>query len=520
MYAEETIKSEAGSDQNHENFAVLNRLVPPSPSPLTLAACLGSAFLLNIALRVGHPSLALFLGVTIFLAALAQLLFHAPNRLPDTESASSRTRLETLLILGVCVATASNLFLRSSPLVIFLVFLSLSGVLGAVVYRLFEHSLYRWPMLGIKAVGDVFLANVWLARMLPTFTFRRPQNGLANIRGLVVGAGVVLPVLILLASGDAVFASLFNPLSFGSISIGGSLLKHVVLTGFLSWLLLGISLSASRTRSAVPVFKTISRSTTTNDYQIVVGLLAGVLGVWCLTQLTVAFGGADSFLEANDISKADYARQGFFQLVAVASIVLVTIAKVGSLIRHRAQQAGLLTKSLVLLLSAETLALVAVAYSRLFLYIEAFALTITRLFVAWFLAWLAVMLLAAVLRFFSTQMVGERTAVPFSVASALVFVCCFGWFNPEAFIAETNVTKELSASRQTDGAYLVGLSDDAAVVVAQHFETLETYEQERFCQQNFDEPTSFGFLGWNQSRSDALNAKNSVCEASSSSLGL
>ena len=53
--------------------------------------------------------------------------------------------------------------------------------------------------------------------------------------------------------------------------------------------------------------------------------VAAVLGVWCVVQLVVVGGGAESVLKAENITPAEYARRGFFQLVAAAALSLAVL---------------------------------------------------------------------------------------------------------------------------------------------------------------------------------------------------
>lgn len=159
---------------------------------------------------------------------------------------------------------------------------------------------------------------------------------------------------------------------------------------------------------------------------------------------------------------AQYAREGFFQLVAVT---VVNLAVLGCAImwgspRGKRSATPLMVAELVLM--AATCVMLASAAWRMGLYVSEYGLTMLRLGTSWGMAVIAMLLAVALVRILRPTFKAFRTAL----AIFLVIWACFGFSRPDAMIASYNVDGYLSgAIEQIDLDYLNSLS----------FETHEAY---------------------------------------------
>ncbi|CAN5694417.1 hypothetical protein BH18ACT13_BH18ACT13_11700 [soil metagenome] len=97
--------------------------------------------------------------------------------------------------------------------------------------------------------------------------------------------------------------------------------------------------------------------------------------VFVVVQVTVLFGGHDHVLETAGLAYAEYARQGFWQLIVAAVLTLAVIAAAARVAQpHHAAEKTLL-RALLGTLCVLTIVIVASALHRLDLYEEAFGLT-------------------------------------------------------------------------------------------------------------------------------------------------
>ncbi len=218
------------------------------------------------------------------------------------------------------------------------------------------------------------------------------QRPLARKIGIALAISVpVLAVLVpLLASADMVFR-------YGLLHLIGDidateLLAHgaLVLIPFplLFSLLAGLDDTDGDAASAYAAHPRIALDPTVTA--IVLGMVLAVYAVFCSVQFTFLFAGAGL---PDGLTYAEYARGGFFQLLAVASI---NIAVFGAVLSHAARTRAV-TVSLAGLIAA-TGVMLASAARRLALYIGAYGLTWLRFASMTFIGLLAVVLALCLIR--------------------------------------------------------------------------------------------------------------------------
>ncbi|MDA3040132.1 MAG: DUF4173 domain-containing protein, partial [Actinomycetota bacterium] len=325
-------------------------------------------------------------------------------------------------------------------------------------------------------------APAYLTRPARTWLERGPTDRIVLVRGSAVAVGVASLLTLLLANADAVAGELIEQ------SFGSSMWSHIALTLLLT--LPGGAIAIVANGSPSPVAQPWISTARPVEALMGLGATASALAAWVGVQVTIAFGGADRILAGASTTRAEYAREGFFELVLVVAVVLTLIAVLGTLLGRRRVPVA---NALVALVGTLTVMLVGVTFSRLALYIDAYGLTMLRLAVAWFLGWLGVIVIAVTVR---TAGVGRGRAwlVPFAIMTAALVVGAYGWSNPEAIVARTKLSRT-SAVVQLDERYLEGLGPDAADALRS-----TGMADPQLCAAAVD---AFGPLGWNRSWSRA-----------------
>ncbi|MBW3639234.1 MAG: DUF4173 domain-containing protein, partial [Actinobacteria bacterium] len=158
-------------------------------------------------------------------------------------------------------------------------------------------------------------------------------------------------------------------------------------------------------------------------------------------------------LSTAGLTYAEYARQGFGQLVAAAVLTLGVVAVAVRLTPRSDRVAQALLAVLCLL----TLVVLASASRRLGLYEQEFGFTRLRLSVDGAIGWLAVVLLLVLAAGARPRADWLPRAVVLSAAGGLLL---FAAGDPDARIAERNVER-FAATGELDLGYLAGLSADA-----------------------------------------------------------
>ena len=181
-----------------------------------------------------------------------------------------------------------------------------------------------------------------------------------------------------------------------------------------------------------------------------------LFAAFVLVQIAVLFGGRDHVLNTAQLTFAEYARQGFFQLIVVALLTLALVAAAVWFSRMEVSDRGWM-KILLGLLCLFTLVILASALTRMNLYQETYGFTRLRLLVDVTIVWLGavfVMLLAAGIKW-------EGAWLPRAVVLlSAVTLIGFNLYNPDARIGERNIDRYFRTGK-IDVGYVAGLSPDA-----------------------------------------------------------
>jgi Domain of unknown function (DUF4153) len=281
-------------------------------------------------------------------------------------------------------------------------------------------------------------------------------------RAAAIGCGVALaipPLLVfgaLFASADAVFAHLLkDALHFNFLTLA----SHVFLFGFFAWT------SAGWLRGALlgkrPAFGAGRRvpffSLGIAEIGAALGLIDLLFLIFAVIQVRYLFGGAGHVQATTGLTYAEYARRGFFELVAVAALALPLLLAAHWLLRKEdpsyERWFRMLAAALVLLLFV----IMASAVERMRLYQREYGLTELRVYTTAFMAWLAVVLVwfgVTVLRSRRRRFAAGALVAGYALIVALEIL------NPDAFITRTNAARALEG-RTFDAAYAASLSGDA-----------------------------------------------------------
>ena len=420
---------------------------------------------MNFAIQGRPASIAGFIAVV----AMGMVILSAPSR--HTPSAIASVTL--------AVVVASNLVLRASDWVIGPTLVAAGAMLGlAVVDQLTSIRLGTLAGAGSAALEGIsgsvrHLAGPVVSRLGPANDER-----VAIARGLAVALAVGVLLTTLLANADAALGQILGA------TLSSSVWTHLVLTAVLTPILASISAT-----SHVRVVPTAAGWVpTVRPVEAVMGLgaMVVVLSCWAAVQVTIAAGGADRLLAAADVTRAEHAREGFFEMVVVVAVVLGLLSLFGRLLGDDVSVGAV---ALLVSTGVLTIVLVAVSFSRLSLYIEAFGLTMLRLSVAWFLGWLAILVVAVAA--WSCGVARRRSWLATLVlVSATLTVTAFGWSNPEATVAVTNLRRD-NAVVALDVDHLATLGPDAATVLLDNGITPGV--------DCTTEVHPYGPLGWNRS---------------------
>jgi uncharacterized protein DUF4153 len=235
------------------------------------------------------------------------------------------------------------------------------------------------------------------------------------------------------------------------------LVSHVATVVLWAWLSAGVLRLVCRTdqeRAAEVARRGALGLGEVGTVLVVVDLL---FAAFVLVQFRYLFGGNDLVRELTGMSYAEYARRGFFELVAVAALSLPLLLAADHWIDHRdparVRRVRQLSGVMLLLLDV----MLASALFRMWLYTTQFGLTELRFYTTAFMAWLVVVFgwfVATVLRGRRERFGTGALLAGWLVLAALNLV------NPDATIAGVNLGRA-ARGRPLDVAYAATLSADA-----------------------------------------------------------
>jgi len=193
--------------------------------------------------------------------------------------------------------------------------------------------------------------------------------------------------------------------------------------------------------------------------------------LFVMVQFRYLFGGDALVQVTRNLTYAEYARLGFFELVAAVVLVVPVLLAADWLLERRARLDELVFRSLVGVQIALVLAIEASALQRLRLYYASYGLTDSRFYALVLLIWIGAMLfwLAATVLRSRRHLFAVGTLVSGLATIALLFAV-----NPEAVVARANVARLASpaATVRFDAAYATSMSADAVPVLMDALPTL------------------------------------------------
>ena len=296
----------------------------------------------------------------------------------------------------------------------------------------------------------------WVRRAAPDLVPHRvnlPKLG----RAAAVMAITVILVLVfggLFAAADPAFSHLVSglvpALDFGDVvarvAVFGIALAFVLGGGYLLRFAPHLDAMAPAPMRPVPRW----------EWAVPLGVLDALFIVFVAVQATVLFGGHSHVLETEGLTYAEYARQGFWQLLWVSALTLLVISVVIRVAGRLSRADRRMLRVLVGTTCATSVVVVISAIHRMWLYQQAYGFSVQRLMVIAIELWLgAVFVLIAVAGVRMTARWLPRAVLMAGVLTLLGVAA----INPERLIAERNIDR-YQQTGLLDTDYLLSLSPD------------------------------------------------------------
>ncbi len=416
------------------------------------------------------------LNAAIWLAGLCAVVF----ALPRFESLAL-ARPRGTAWLWAAFGFSLTLAWRSSPILLTLDVIAVFLCLGMVAFRPaagaarlagsteYAAHLVVSPVQAIAGMAMLLARHVdWRSVVAEQRSARLRALG----RGLVIAA---LPVIVfgaLFAAADVFFRDLLGD---AAQLIPGEALSHFVLWAAFAWLA-GSCLWGALLAEREPVPDPPRASWLRFEF-IEAGVVLGLTNVLFLAFVSVQFrylfGGASRVESSSSLTYAEYARRGFFELVAVAALVVPFLLVTQWLLPRGLPRLRRFHALLATVLVVLALIVLASALQRMRLYQETFGLTELRLYTTAFMGWLFLVFVWLVF----TVLRGRRDRFAFGIFMAgLAVLVGLNALNPDALIVRRNAAIA-GDDRPFDSTYALNLSPDAVPSLVAHFDDVPPAER-------------------------------------------
>jgi Domain of unknown function (DUF4173) len=317
-------------------------------------------------------------------------------------------------------------------------------------------------------------------------------------QAVAVGRGLMLAAPLLLLFGGLFVAadSVFQDYVSGAVPNPRELFTHVLLVAVFGWVSAGLLREYIFKPNPVELKVEPKRTLGGTELTVVLALLDLLFLAFVLVQLRYLFGGQSLVAARTSLTYAEYARHGFFELVAVAALVLPLLLLADWMRRRDRGRQDVLFRVLSGALIALLFVVMASALQRMRLYQREYGLTELRVYVTGVMIWLAIVFVWAA----ATVLRGRRQLFAVgALVSGFAAIFAINVVNPDALIARTNLKRP-----RLDLPYLMNLSDDATPELVKALPTLEPPLREQLAAELASRRrSSSDWRTWNWSRHQA-----------------
>jgi len=395
-------------------------------------------------------------------------------------------RPSSLLLLPILFLSTMT-FLRQEMLT---VFLSVAMTLFLMGVFAITYLSGQWTRFGLidYFLGYLFLFGSMIARPLgfvadvrraePDVSPKRNSNFLPIVRGIIIALPVIAIFASLLSSADIIFADRLEKFMdvFNIDNLPEYIFRLVYILVF-AYALAGTFLhAAQKSNEQVDEKPRFSPFLGFTESAIVLGSVVILFAAFVAIQFQYFFGG-QSNINIEGYTYAEYARNGFGELVAVAFFSLLMLLGLGAITRRDTESQAKTFSSLGVVLVGLVIVMLVSAFQRLVLYESAYGFSRLRTYTHVFMIWLALLLVTVVVLEIIRR---ERAAGLAMVLASLGFVVSLTLLNVDAFIVKQNVQRELRGDAdksltqgervELDAQYFLDLSDDAVPALASAFQ--------------------------------------------------
>ncbi len=370
---------------------------------------------------------------------------------------------EVIWLLVPLIFFSTMVFVRSSYLLTFLNVVGSLLLLLVIVEVSFGEKVKNF-LIGHYA--QIFVLPLKFIRPLfqtlfDLFSLRGVNNDQKVLSQVIKGIAMAIPVLfvflLLFSSADLIFQKYVSDLI--TIDIEPETIFRSILVLIATLIYIGAYSYTFRKAENQITAQQSNKTYSVGHIEssILLGSVNVLFFIFILVQLAYLFGGEGNIF-VQGFTYAEYARRGFFELIAVAIISLLLLLTTEKYIAKKETGHAFGFKILSTALIIQVFLIMASAFTRLSFYKEAYGLTTLRLYSYAFIILLAMIFCLLLYKIYKDK---QENIFAFRVfISIILFLAVMNFLNPDAFIARRNIER-FTITGKLDIYYLNRLSNDA-----------------------------------------------------------
>jgi len=420
---------------------------------------LGTALVMGILADALLRAVPWGLNLLIWMGALsAAITFHARGR-AETLSGGGQWLLVVVALFALGLAWHDSPALKILSLFAALTALSLV-ILRAQGGRVRFAGLVEYALgaavAGLNAAFGLLPVLLGEAEWKKLLGGRWSQRTMAVVRGVLFALPSLLIFGGLFMGADAVFNNIVRKTFHVNFQ---QVFTHFFVAAFFAWCVGGYlrGMLWGKEISVIEEQRLPCVSLGIIEVGVALGALDLLFFAFVLVQVRYFFGGSALVQASTGLTYAEYARGGFFELVAVAALLLPLLLLMHWLIARTGPTGERVFRVLAGVQILLLFVIMASAFQRMRLYQAEYGLTEQRLYPTAFMGWLA----GVFLWFALTVLSGRRKRFAFgAMVAGFLLIIVLQALNSDAFIARTNLARA-KAGRSFDARYATRLSADA-----------------------------------------------------------
>ncbi len=407
---------------------------------------------------------AIGLSMLLFIAPFTYYIIHKLEKEGKIVNKKAKVLMIPIILLSSTYFIYNNRFFNTLNAAVIIL------LIAYMLYKLFNDEI-KYNLRLIKDVLGVFFKPLGFIeatfnKLSEDFVERKQAKSKVGdtkkmkklAKAIAITFPLVLVIIMLLASADEVFGSLFSHLEkivwdfILQIKLS-DIVARILLSGLVCiYLLIFFSYILRKCKKQEQQVKQNIIIKDNFTIRVVLGALNAVYLIFCIIQIRALF------VENIDINYANYARQGFFQLMIVSLINIVTILIAKRSEKNKEKKSNAYINTMCIVMIIFTLIILISAVLRMYFYESAYGYTLLRLLVYCALFTEVILLIPTIAYILNIKINLPRVYIGIIIT---VYIC-MNFANFDAIIAKRNIDR-FTKTGKIDVEYLIKKTDTDAV---------------------------------------------------------